>query len=67
MDDFSLGTITAWSPAAILLPLDPADQPLQGEHWLVQRLQGYPLITTLDQGWVRVSSDGTQVWVETER
>ena len=67
MEDFSLTTINAWSSAAILLPLNPADQPLQGEHALIQALQGYPLITTLDHGWIRVSSDGTQVWVETER
>jgi hypothetical protein len=66
MEDFPLGTITDWSPVAILLPLEPADQPLEGEHELVQTLEGYPLITTLDHGWVRVSTDGAQVWVAAE-
>ena len=66
MEDFPLETITAWTPVVILLPLDPADQPLEGEHELFHTLQGYPLITTLESGWVRVSTDGAQVWVAVE-
>jgi len=67
LDDFLLTKVNAWEPAAILLSLGQSDQPLAGEHALMQALHGYPLLSTLDHGWVRVSSNGVQVWVESER
>jgi len=65
--DFPLSTIPAWSTSVILLPLKASELPLQGAHELVTLLDGYPLLNTLDHGWVRVSTDGSQVWVESER
>lgn len=61
-----LWQINLWSPTVILLPLEESEMPLQGEHELVRLLAGYPVVDTLDQGWVRVSTDGKQIWVESE-
>jgi hypothetical protein len=47
----------------ILIPLEESDLPLLGEHELLSLLAEYPIITTLDHPWVRVSTDGEQLWV----
>ncbi len=62
-DTLVLERIPLWSPGAVLLPLGTADLPLVGEHPVVESLSGYPLVTTLDCGWVRVSTDGSRMWV----
>jgi hypothetical protein len=59
--------LNVWAPSAILLPLKDSDRPIQGEQDLIKFLEGYPLLNTLDNGWVKVSTDGSQLWVETER
>jgi competence protein ComEC len=66
-ENLPLPTINAWSSSVILLPLKASELPLQGTHELVTLLDGYPLLNSLDYGWVRVSTDGSQVWVEAER
>ena len=58
--------IAAWQPAVLLLPLDEADLPLHGEHPLQELLEGYPLVTTVDHGWIRVSTDGKTLWMNGE-
>ena len=55
-----------WQPAAILFPLAQNDHPLQGDHTLLLEMQEFPLLTTLEHGWLRVSTDGAQVWVWAE-
>ncbi len=64
--EFPLSTVNIWSPSVILLPLHESDLPLQGEHDLIALLAGYPLMTSLDYGWVKISTDGVQLWVESE-
>ena len=59
--------MSEWTPALVLLPLDEADMPLEGELPLVGLLADYPLVTTLAHGWVRVSTDGQEMWVRGER
>jgi len=59
----SLEKITGWSPAVILIPLEESDLPLLGEHELLSLLANFPIVTTLDHPWVRVSTDGEQLWV----
>lgn len=62
-----LSKINAWAPSVILMPLKDSDLPIQGEHDLITLLEGYPLLNTLDNGWVKISTDGNQLWVEAER
>jgi len=62
-EDVSLENLTGWSPAVILIPLEDSDLPLLGEHELLSLLADYPIITTLDHPWVRVSTDGERLWV----
>ncbi|MDF1520751.1 MAG: ComEC/Rec2 family competence protein [Brevefilum sp.] len=62
-EDISLGKLTGWSPAVILIPLEDSDLPLLGEHELLSLLANYPIVTTLDHPWVRVSTDGERLWV----
>jgi len=52
-----------WSPQVLLLPLEEADLPLQGEYELFSLLVDYPVLHTLEYDWVRVSTDGQQLWV----
>ncbi len=66
-EDLPLDDLTAWQPAVILLPLAESDLPLHGEHPLVERLSGFPLVDTFSHGWVRVKTDGSQIWVWGER
>lgn len=62
-----LAELNRWSPAVILLSLKDSQQPLQGEPELVSLLAGYPLVTTLEHDWVKVSTDGVRLWVEAAR
>ncbi len=61
-----LDTIQNWAPSVILLPLDDSDLPLQGEHALLALLKDYPVASTIDHGWVRISTDGHQLWAQGE-
>jgi competence protein ComEC len=63
---FPLDQVNAWTPAVILFPLDDSDFPLRGEHPLLSLLDGYPILTSFDHGWVRVTTDGQSVWVKGE-
>ena len=67
VDALPMEQVTLWAPRVILLPLAAADLPLVGEHPLIDRLAGYPLVTTWSHGWVRVSTDGNRLWVHAER
>jgi hypothetical protein len=62
-ENISLEKLTGWSPAVILIPLEESDLPLLGEHELLSLLADYPIVTTLDHSWVRVSTDGEQLWI----
>lgn len=65
-ESLALDTLTAWGPAVILLPLAEADLPVQGEHPVLAALAEYPLVSTVDRGWIRVNTDGDNLWVTGE-
>ena len=67
IDDLPLWKINAWEPIVLLLPMVDSDLPLQGEHPLLEALECYPLITTLEYQWVGVSTDGEDVWIRGAR
>lgn len=62
-ESLEVGTLTLWSPAVILLPLTEVELPVQGEHPVLAVLREYPLVTTVDYEWIRVSTDGESLWV----
>ncbi len=66
-EDLPLTQIIDWVPSAILLPLEQSDLPLSGEHELLRFFEGYPLLNTLDHGWIRISTDGEKLWVTAEK
>ncbi|MFN2304895.1 MAG: ComEC/Rec2 family competence protein [Anaerolineales bacterium] len=66
-DELPLQRINWWSPTVILIPLEEADLPLHGEHLLLQKLKGYPFITTLEYDQVHISTDGEKLWVDGEK
>ncbi len=66
-EDIPLWKVNQWAPSVILLPLDETDLPILGEHEWITLFEGYPVLNPIDHGWVRVSSDGNQLWVDTER
>jgi hypothetical protein len=57
-------TLITWNPDVLLLPLDEKDLPLQGEHELLTLLKDHPVLHTLNYSWVRVSTDGENLWVK---
>jgi hypothetical protein len=65
--DFPSSPVNSWAPRVILLPLDGSDLPLQGEHDLIALLEGYPLVNSLDKGWISISTDGSKIWVDSEK
>jgi len=65
--DLPLEVINRWAPAVIMLPLGSTDLPLLGEHPTLEFLQGYPVVSSAEHGWVRVTTDGDQAWVHSEK
>jgi hypothetical protein len=65
-EDVFLWKINMWEPSVVLLPLAKADLPLLGEHDLLELFEGYPLVNTLEHGWVRITSDGKHLWINSE-
>ena len=64
---FPIDQITQWQPIVILLPQNPANLPLDGLDPVLELLGDYPILGTHDHGWVRISTDGQQVWVRAEK
>ena len=67
VDDVFLWKVNLWSPSVILMPLEDSDLPLQGENELMVLFKNYPLVNTLDSGWVRLSVEGDLLWVNGEQ
>lgn len=62
-EDPVLKQIMQWSPKTILLPLEESDLTLDGHHELIDILEGFPVMNTLEYHWVRISTDGERMWV----
>jgi competence protein ComEC len=59
--------IERWRPQAALLSVAAGDPDGLPDPATLQALQGYNLLRTDRQGWIRLSTDGQQLWVEVER
>ncbi len=62
-EDLPLKTLNAWNPDVLLYPLEESEFPLQGEHEILSLIEDFPIVHTLDHDWVRISTDGKQLWV----
>jgi fumarate reductase subunit D len=62
-ESLEVDTLTLWGSAVILLPLTEAELPVLDEHPVLAALREYPLVTTVDYNWIRISTDGESLWV----
>ena len=59
--------INALHPQLILLSVDAGDEFGLPHESTLRAIEDYPLLRTDQKGWVHVSTDGAQMWVESER
>jgi competence protein ComEC len=59
--------IERWHPQAALLSVAAGDPDGLPNPQVLEAVKGYSLLRTDRMGWVRLSTDGEQMWVEVER
>jgi competence protein ComEC len=59
--------LQAWEPQAVLLSVASGDRRARPAPEVLEAVQGYTLLRTDQNGWVHLSTDGEQMWVEVER
>lgn len=59
--------LVAFHPQLILLSVAPGDPDGLPDEALLESLSGTTLLRTDLNGWIRISTDGEQVWLEVER
>jgi hypothetical protein len=62
-DAFSMEILNQWTPSVILFPLEESDLPFKGQHQVLTLLEDYPVISSLDYNWIRITTDGEKLWV----
>lgn len=59
--------IARWQPRLLLLSVAAGDSEGRPEAELLEATRPYPLLRTDRNGWIRLGTDGQQLWVEVER
>ena len=59
--------IERWRPQVVLLSVAAGDPDGLPNPQVLEAVQGYTLLRTDRMGWIRLSTDGEQMWVEVER
>ena len=59
--------LSSLHPQLALLSVAPADRTGLPSPETLDALQGYTLLRTDQNGWIELTTDGTQIWVEVER
>jgi competence protein ComEC len=59
--------IERWRPQVALLSVAAGDREGRPDEETLQAVQGYTLLRTDRNGWIELSTDGEQMWVEVER
>lgn len=54
------------NPQLIILSVAPDDPEGLPDRELINRLQGYTILRTDHDGWIQISTDGKEMWIETE-
>ena len=61
------GWIAHWQPQAVLLSVAAGDRNGRPEAQTLKALSGYSVLRTDQNGWIELSTDGQQLWVQEER
>lgn len=61
------GWIQRWSPQIILLSVEAGDYDGRPDPETLAAVEGYSLLRTDQNGWIEISTDGEQMWVQVER
>jgi beta-lactamase superfamily II metal-dependent hydrolase len=59
--------IDRWQPQVVLLSVGAGDVKGLPDPETVQALEGYTVLRTDQDGWIELTTDGKQMWVEAER
>lgn len=59
--------VERWRPEAALLSVAAGNYDGRPDPEALDAVRGYPLLRTDQNGWVRLSTDGKQLWVEVEK
>jgi len=59
--------VERWQPQLILLSVSPSDKDGLPSPEVLQSVNGYSLLRTDRNGWIKLSTDGHSLWLETER
>jgi competence protein ComEC len=59
--------LQAWEPQLMLLSVGSGDRRARPAPEMMQAVEGYNLLRTDKNGWVHLSTDGQQMWVEGEK
>ncbi|MBN2115518.1 MAG: ComEC/Rec2 family competence protein [Anaerolineales bacterium] len=55
------------NPELVLLSVDAADENGMPDREVLESVEGYDLLRTDRNGWVEITTDGTQMWLNVER
>jgi beta-lactamase superfamily II metal-dependent hydrolase len=59
--------IARWQPQVVLLSVGAGDKLGRPDPETLAAVEGYTLLRTDQNGWIELSTDGEQLWVEAER
>jgi predicted membrane metal-binding protein len=62
-----VGMFTQWFSQLVLLNVEAADKTGLPSPETLESLAGYTLLRTDQNGWIEITTDGCQMWVEVER
>ncbi|MFP3853231.1 MAG: ComEC/Rec2 family competence protein [Anaerolineales bacterium] len=60
-------SVRALEPKIMLLAIEPGEARGLPARSLLDEMEGRPILRTDQHGWIRLSTDGVQMWVETQR
>ena len=59
--------ITNLNPELVVLSVDAADENGMPDGEVLETLDGFSLLRTDENGWIEITTDGTQMWVSVEK
>jgi beta-lactamase superfamily II metal-dependent hydrolase len=59
--------ITNLNPELVVLSVAAADENGMPDSEVLETLNGFSLLRTDENGWIEITTDGTQMWVNVER
>lgn len=59
--------VARWQPQLVLLSVGAGDVQGLPDPEMLEAVQGYTLLRTDQNGWIELTTDGEQMWVEVEK